>query len=229
MLNNASAACEISVKREADAPPETELSSKVARKTPADVGEAGPPKKTATELVVHEPRKKPLPSFGAPAFSTQTWPAASRRPSSPAPRDACLVVAFPAEVRYIEADPGFAPEPLRDAAYKDLGKLTALFADDKYLTKDVGARGEYWRNGREGALFWLRRVRSHLAVRLGFLPDEVFDPASAWYKYDLAQVRPSPRSRILPLLLLLSLPPPLSLAQLPPPHSTRPHPIPARG
>lgn len=167
MLSDSSAAFETSIKREADAPPETELSSKVARKTPADAGEPGPGKKPATKLDEDEQRKKPLPSF---------------------------------EVRFIERDPGFAPEGLRDASYKDLGKLVALFSDDKYMMADLGARGEWFLNGREGVLFWVRRVRSHLAERLGYLPDEVLDPNSTLYKYDLSQAL----SRLASLIQIVS-------------------------
>tara|TARA_B110001452_G_scaffold233493_1_gene211345 strand:+ start:390 stop:1061 length:672 start_codon:yes stop_codon:yes gene_type:complete len=189
MLSDSSAAFETSIKREADAPPETELSSKVARKTPADAGEPGPGKKPATKLDEDEQRKKPLPSFGAPPLLDAHLAAAPRRPSPPAPRDASLAAACLAEVRFIERDPGFAPEGLRDASYKDLGKLVALFSDDKYMMADLGARGEWFLNGREGVLFWVRRVRSHLAERLGYLPDEVLDPNSTLYKYDLSQAR----------------------------------------
>ena len=85
----------------------------------------------------------------------------------------------------VERNPLFLPRPLRVSCYITLGEAVKLFMDDGTYSVDPGGS-----NSIRGILFWMKRMRSHLAPGLGKVPEELaFDPSSTDFLYDVRKVR----------------------------------------
>jgi hypothetical protein len=79
---------------------------------------------------------------------------------------------------------------LRDEVFYALGNAVVAFKD-----KDAYSIGCGGYNTVSGIIFWMTRVRTHLAPGLDRIPEELaFDPWSADLIYDVRQVRVEPSS-----------------------------------
>ena len=85
----------------------------------------------------------------------------------------------------IERNPLFLPRHMRMSCYLTLGAAIAAFQNEDAYSVDPGGS-----NAVRGILFWMSRVRSHLAPGLRKVPEELaFDPSSTDFLYDVRKVR----------------------------------------
>ena len=92
----------------------------------------------------------------------------------------------------VERNPLFLPRHLRVSCYITLGEAVKLFTDDGTYSVDPGGS-----NSIRAILFWMTRMRSHLAPGLRKVPEELaFDPSGTDFLYDVRKVRlESPSAR----------------------------------
>ena len=86
----------------------------------------------------------------------------------------------------IERNPLFLPRQLRMSCYLTLGAAIAAFENEDAYSVDPGGS-----NAVRGILFWMSRVRSHLAPGLRKVPEELALRVGAGFCPIITRPRPS--------------------------------------